>query len=77
MGRKRVAVWERVHQQVLQLPTRPALALPGTNSALVEISTTFFFFSLRSTLEVPAAPFSRGPDWEADRDCSEAHLLML
>lgn len=44
MGRKRVAVWERVHQQVLQLPTRPALALPGTNSALVEISTTFFFF---------------------------------
>lgn len=46
MGRKRVAVWERVHQQVLQLPTRPALALPGTNSALVEISTTFFFFPL-------------------------------
>lgn len=76
MGRRRVAVWERVHQQVLQLPTCPSLALPGTNSALVEISTTLFFFPL-STLEVPVAPFSRGPNWEADRDRSEALLLVL
>lgn len=74
MGRKRVAVWERVHGQVLQLPTRPAQHCQAQTQHLWKFPLLCFFF--------PSVDFGgtcgslqQGPKLEADK-ISVKHICL-